>query len=46
MAFYIYNTKNRILNAEKLTELLSFVSNDFAGIIAEDWAESCETVIK
>ncbi len=41
MAFYIYNTKNRILNAEKLTELLSFVSNDFAGIIAEDWVESC-----
>ncbi len=34
MAIYVYNTKQQGLNSKKLSELLSFLSNDFGGLIS------------
>lgn len=36
MAFHVYNTKQQALNAQKLSELFSFTSNDFAGLISNE----------
>lgn len=36
MAFHVYNTKQQALNAQKLAELFSFISNDFAGLVSTE----------
>lgn len=40
MAFNIYNTEYQSLNAKKMAELLSFATDDFAGVITTGWTES------
>lgn len=36
MSFHVYNTKQQSLNAEKLAELFSFISNDFSGLVSNE----------
>jgi hypothetical protein len=38
MSFHVYNTKNQALKANKLSEILSYISEDFAGVITDDWS--------
>ena len=40
MAIRIYNTQNQALNAKKMADLLSFATDDFAGVIVDDWDDS------
>ena len=40
MGFHVYNTPNQALKAEKLAEILSYISNDFAGVVVDDLSDS------